>query len=60
MGKNVRANCTVGCIGCKICEKNCPKQAITVSDNLSLINYDLCVQCKICVDKCPTKAIIKL
>ncbi|SPY43665.1 ferredoxin [Peptoniphilus harei] len=29
-GKVVRNNCSIGCIGCGICEKNCPKDAIHV------------------------------
>ncbi|WP_051623497.1 RnfABCDGE type electron transport complex subunit B [Clostridium hydrogeniformans] len=57
MGKIVRSNCTVGCIGCKICEKNCPAEAVKVSDSIALVDYDKCTQCGICVSKCPTKAI---
>lgn len=56
-GKIVRGNCSAGCIGCKICEKACPKSAITVESNLAKVNYDLCVNCKLCTKKCPTKAI---
>ncbi|MEW8956883.1 RnfABCDGE type electron transport complex subunit B [Clostridium sp.] len=57
MGKLVRNNCTVGCIGCRICEKNCPSDAVKVEDNIALVDYDKCTQCGICVSKCPTKAI---
>ncbi len=49
--------CSAGCIGCRICEKSCPKQAITISDNLAQINYELCVNCGICASKCPRKII---
>ncbi len=56
-GKIVRANCSVGCIACGICEKNCPKDAIHVKDNLAQIDYDKCINCGICVSKCPTGAI---
>ncbi|MGL5616786.1 MAG: RnfABCDGE type electron transport complex subunit B [Sarcina sp.] len=56
-GKVVRASCQAGCIGCKICEKACPKSAITVENFLAKVDYDLCVNCKLCTKKCPTKAI---
>ncbi len=59
-GKAVRENCTVGCIGCKICEKNCPEDAVHVENNIAKVDYDKCIQCGICVSKCPTKAIKNL
>lgn len=60
MGKVVRENCSVGCIGCRICEKNCPKDAIHVSNNLALVDYNKCVNCTLCAQKCPTKAVKKV
>ena len=56
-GKDVMANCSVGCIACKICEKNCPENAITVEDNIAHVDYSKCTQCGICVAKCPKKTI---
>lgn len=56
-GKAVREVCSVGCIGCKICEKNCAFEAIKVTDNLAYIDYEKCTKCKVCETKCPTKAI---
>lgn len=55
--KDVRNNCTIGCIGCKICEKNCPTDAIHVDNFLAEITYDKCIDCGICYEKCPTKCI---
>ena len=48
-----------GCIGCGICKKNCPSEAIKVENFLAHIDYDKCIGCGSCVEKCPKKAIIK-
>lgn len=56
-GKDVTALCKVGCIGCGICERNCPNQSISVQDNLALIDHDACKNCGICAQKCPRKII---
>ncbi len=50
--------CTVGCIGCKMCEKACPTGAIKVENNFAKINYALCIDCGECVQKCPKKVIV--
>ena len=58
-GKDVKSVCSTGCIGCKICEKQCPlpETAIVVTDNVAKIDYDRCVNCGKCAAKCPTKVI---
>lgn len=56
-GKEVRSNCSIGCIGCQICVKNCPEDAFVFKNNLAKINYEKCINCGICVEKCPTGAI---
>lgn len=56
-GKDVMNVCKVGCIGCGLCAKNCPEGAITMVDNLPVIDYSKCTGCKTCVLKCPRKTI---
>ena len=56
-GKDVMNACSVGCIGCGLCAKNCPENAITMENNLPVINYLKCTGCLTCVSKCPRKTI---
>ena len=59
-GKEVMDACKAGCIGCGICAKNCPNGAITMIDNLPVIDYKKCVGCYSCVMRCPRKVIKKI
>jgi len=56
-GPQVRKICKVGCIACGICVKQCPVKAITMDDNLAVIDPQLCTNCGLCVEKCPMKTI---
>lgn len=56
-GKEVKEACDTGCIGCKLCEKQCQLDAIHVEDNLAKIDYSKCKQCGACAAKCPSKII---
>lgn len=51
-------DCSVGCIGCGICVKNCPAEAVKVEDFCAVIDQEKCTGCGICAEKCPKKAII--
>ncbi len=56
-GKDVKAACAAGCIGCKICMKNCEYGAISVENNLAYIDYSKCTNCGKCAQVCPVKVI---
>ncbi len=51
-GAVTRKACANGCIGCKKCEKTCQYDAIKVTNNLAVIDYDKCVSCGECAKVC--------
>ena len=60
-GKDVRAVCTAGCIGCRACTR--ASSLFTVVDNLSVIDYeqydpDAMDTLHLAVEKCPTKRLV--
>jgi electron transport complex protein RnfB len=55
-----RKLCTVACIGCGICVKNCSHGAIKIENNLAVVDVKVCIsKCSesTCLAKCPTGAI---
>lgn len=57
-GKDVKAKCESGCIGCTLCLKQCEFDAIRMDDNLAVIDYGKCTNCGKCAVKCPVKVIV--
>ncbi|MBE5867507.1 MAG: RnfABCDGE type electron transport complex subunit B [Lachnospiraceae bacterium] len=51
-------DCSVGCIGCSICVKNCPAEAVKVENFKAVIDPEKCTGCGTCMIKCPKKAIV--
>ena len=50
------------CIGCKLCMRDCPSDAITITKVgekkfEAEINLGKCIYCAQCVDTCPKKAL---
>lgn len=56
-GRVTKQGCKNGCIGCRICEKKCPAEAVKVVDFRAVIDYELCTGCGECAAACPVKAI---
>ena len=56
-GGVTRKACSVGCIGCMRCVKACEYGAVTVENNLAVIDYEKCQSCGECVKACPQSCI---
>ena len=56
--KAVMDVCKVGCIGCQKCAKACKFEAITMVDNLPVVDVSKCTKCGHCIETCPRKIIV--
>ena len=56
-GRIVKQACATGCIACGLCVKKCPLQAISIQNNLAVIDYKKCCNTGECFKSCPTKCI---
>lgn len=57
-GKDVKAKCETGCIGCTLCIKQCEFGAIHMDNSVAVIDYSKCTNCGKCAAKCPSKIIL--
>ncbi len=53
-----RKACTVGCMGCRMCEKACESGAITFDGFRAIVDAKKCVGCGKCVETCKFGCII--
>lgn len=44
------------CISCGACESECPVGAISVGDEIYVIDAELCTDCGACAEVCPVDA----
>ncbi len=56
-GPEVKKVCRTGCLGCRLCEKQCEHGAVKVENNLAHIDGEACTGCGKCMEKCPVKVI---
>ena len=56
-GKAVMEVCQSGCIGCGLCVRQCEFGAVTLEDNIAVIDGTKCQGCGKCAEKCPKKVI---
>ena len=45
------------CVGCGICESDCPVGCICVKEGLANIDEEECIECKLCMENCSQNAI---
>ena len=59
-GAVAKKACSIACIGCHLCAKNCEYGAVKIENNLAIVDSNICMEkCSnaTCLAKCPTKAI---
>jgi Na+-translocating ferredoxin:NAD+ oxidoreductase RNF subunit RnfB len=59
-GGAVRKYCSVGCIGCKMCEKKSPEGGFVIENFLASIDYNAEGSRDEAIEVCPAKCIINL
>ena len=57
-GAQARKVCKAACIACGKCQRTCESGAITVENNLAVIDPEKCNACGKCVEACPTHCIV--
>jgi uncharacterized protein (DUF362 family) len=45
------------CVACGLCKEICPVSAITIPQQIAIVEYEKCIRCYCCHEVCPYKAI---
>jgi len=45
------------CEGCGICLDRCQMEALTLEENIAVVNLERCIGCGLCVTTCPTESL---
>ena len=45
------------CVGCGVCVDMCPMDAITLEDDIAVLEDERCLGCGICAHHCDTEAV---
>lgn len=59
-GAKVKKYCSVGCIACQLCVRNTPSGAITMENNLPVLDYTADENFVVAANKCPPKCFVDL
>ena len=57
-GPAVMKACKAGCIACGMCVRNCPQQAVTLVNNVAVIDYAKCSSCAPVLPSAPRRLSI--
>lgn len=55
--KTKRFNVLSSCVGCGLCEKNCPEGVISLASGRPVWTKEKCTQCLACINRCLVRAI---
>lgn len=45
------------CTACGLCVDECPAEAISMEEEVAVVDANTCTDCELCVDVCPSEAI---
>lgn len=45
------------CLGCGLCADRCPMDALSVAEDVAVVDTSRCIGCGVCVVTCPAEAL---